>query len=944
MVTKVILLLLLVGILVGFTQSADALLAVTSIFNGDPDSNGDTFDALAYPLDITTVTIGGSTYALVASTGNTGLQIIDISDPNFPLAVTSIFDGDPDSNGDTFDALDSLFNIATVTIHGVTYALAVSYYDGLQIIDISDPNFPLAVTSVSDGNTDGNGDTFDALYRPSDITTVTIGGVTYSLVTSEDGLQIIDISDPNFPLAVTSISDGDPDSNGDTFDALSSAGDITTVTIGGVTYALVASLFEDAIQIIDISDPNFPLAVISISDGDPDSNGDTFRALDRPSDITTVTIHGVTYALVTSDNGLQIIDISDPNFPLAVISIFDGNTDSNGFRFDALSGASDITTVTIHGVTYALATAASEDAIQIIDISDPNFPLAVTSIFDGDTDSNGDTFDALDYSSDITTVTIGGSTYALIASAFDDGIQIIDISTFSALQLTRVITDNMSGTQMHIPGNYNVKLDLTSLMRNAGSPTIPELDITTDDVIIAFAVDTDVIGLSPANENIEIKASTKTPTGFSSIEKMIELGDPDVNITFSDPVRITLFDQAGFTPFYINAANETFVIANACNDVSSFVNTSQMLGGTGECYAYLAGDLIVWTTHFTTFGSGTLSSTTESNGGGDNLWMTKPTFGLSHHTYKQIVDDGFRFNNNTFQITHNWHTPFPAQNVTLGEQNSFSAKVDAPKTLMIQEFLFGIPEVGMAHKAELGIEVWYNFTGGITHTKILQKTNVVDPDTLFATNEKVKCQESDTTERCYMTLISIKFLEPLKDDIMAIKAIDFERRSQVTFLNEGFNIDGKSLNPMLENNISGTEKNEGLILVTQTAKYSNIWTAEDGREFERNSYGTFLHINHSFERNQDPGEPKTRLHSEFGLIQQGEVERAQATLLEMCPRCNDVSYDKIDNIFQITPSDRNNDISLQEWIVYEGIRAEYVLDSMLKETYPNNPYYKYFRN
>jgi len=263
---------------------------------------------------------------------------------------------------------------------------------------------------------------------------------------------------------------------------------------------------------------------------------------------------------------------------------------------------------------------------------------------------------------------------------------------------------------------------------------------------------------------------------------------------------------------------------------------------------------------------------------------------------------------------------------------------------MVQEFLFGISDVGKANQAKLGIEVWYDIDGNITETKIIQKTKVIDPDSLVVISSKEKCQESDNDKRCYQTLISVKFLEPLKDDIMAIKAIDFKKRTQTTFLNDGFVIDSKSLNPMLERYIPGPAKYEGLILVTQTAKYSNIWIAEDGREFEKNSYDTFTQINESYKRNQDTGEPKTRAHSEFVLIKESAVKRAQVTLAEICPKCIDEPYDKINNIIQFIPNpiSRGEDLVLQALMVYEAIRAEHTLDDIINERYPNNAFYKNF--
>ena len=46
---------------------------------------------------------------------------------------------------------------------------------------------------------------------------------------------------------------------------------------------------------------------------------------------------------------------------------------------------------------------------------------------------------------------------------------------------------------------------------------------------------------------------------------------------------------------------------------------------------------------------------------------------------------------------------------------------------------------------------------------------------------------------------------------MAIKAMDFNLRDQTTYLNDGFDISGDSLNPMNTMMIPSTVKYEGLI-------------------------------------------------------------------------------------------------------------------------------------
>jgi hypothetical protein len=279
----------------------------------------------------------------------------------------------------------------------------------------------------------------------------------------------------------------------------------------------------------------------------------------------------------------------------------------------------------------------------------------------------------------------------------------------------------------------------------------------------------------------------------------------------------------------------------------------------------------------------------EDNDGGFNAWDTRPTFGVSHETREDIiVDNGFRFNGESFAVVDNHHTPFDEQIIELGAVNSFAATVYADKDLKVQEFLFGIPEVGMGHLAEMRVEVWFDYTGEIQDVIVNQDSEIIDRASLIVTHQKSKCQVTDIEENCDTTFMSAVFLEPLKENVMAIKAMDFKLRDQTTYLNDGFDVSGDSLNPMNTMMIPSTVKYEGLIEVTQTEKYSPYWSTDDGRVFEMNSFGSFKQINHSFDRFQDSGDPLTRHHSDFASIIQLEAERA--TLLfdssELSRDCN----------------------------------------------------------
>ncbi len=378
--------------------------------------NQDSFDALDGASDIEVTTISGSTYALVASRGDDAVQIIDITDPSNPVPESAIYDGPG-----RFDALDGAGDIEIAPILGRTYALVASTVDSsVQVIDITDPDIPLPTVAIFDGQDD-----FDALEGASDIEIIQISGRTYALVASleDDAVQIIDLTDPSDPLEIANVFDGQG-----RFDALYRATDIGLTTASGQIYALIASMGDDAIQIIDITDPSDPLPVTAVFDGQGN-----FDALDGASGLEITLIQGRTYALVasSSDDAVQIIDITDPAHPLPVASVFDGLG-----GFDALDGASDIEVTAISGKIYALVASLEDDAVQIIDITDPASPLPVVALFDGQSD-----FDALDGASDIEITAISGSTYALVASLEDDAVQIIDITDPANPQLAADIFD-----------------------------------------------------------------------------------------------------------------------------------------------------------------------------------------------------------------------------------------------------------------------------------------------------------------------------------------------------------------------------------------------------------------------------------------------------------------------------------------------------------------------
>ena len=313
---------------------------------------------LAGAWDVATFTSGGGTYAAVTAYFGDGVQILDVTDPSDITATDSI--GDTETR-----ELSGAFGIATFTSGSRTYAAVTALWDddGVQILDVTDPYDIAAAGSIGDTRT-------LELSGASDVATFTSGGRTYAAVAAywDDGVQILDITDPSAVTAAGSI--------GDTAALeLDGAHDIATFTSGGRAYAAVAAYWDDGVQILDVTDPSAITAAGSITD-------DAALELDGAEGITVFESGGRTYAAVASvvDDGVQMLDITDPSDITAVGSI----TDDAALE---LLGASGIATFTSGGDTYAAVTAHFDSGVQILRLTGGGAILTVSGQFVGEPDN-----------------------------------------------------------------------------------------------------------------------------------------------------------------------------------------------------------------------------------------------------------------------------------------------------------------------------------------------------------------------------------------------------------------------------------------------------------------------------------------------------------------------------------------------------------------------------
>ena len=144
--------------------------------------------------------------------------------------------------------------ITTVIVLGLSLTPAfVSGYAFAQTVDII---MLIAEDSITDGGTLALNGAHNG-HRHLRVRQQYLRGSHLSL---DDGLQILDITDPEDIIAKASITDDDTL-------ALDGARDIAIYESGINTYAAVASYIDDGLQILDITDPENIIAKASITDG-----------------------------------------------------------------------------------------------------------------------------------------------------------------------------------------------------------------------------------------------------------------------------------------------------------------------------------------------------------------------------------------------------------------------------------------------------------------------------------------------------------------------------------------------------------------------------------------------------------------------------------------------------------------------------------------------------
>ncbi|MGD2206516.1 MAG: hypothetical protein PVH17_07030, partial [Anaerolineae bacterium] len=233
-----------------------------------------------------------------------GLSIIDVSDPANPSEL----------GHHSFYTPDRPSLVTSLVVSG-SVAYAADYSQGLQLLDVSNPTQPAEIGTLGRM---GYGD---------DV--VTTGDYAY-VAAGPYGLQVVDVSSPDNPQELGSL--GTPNAQ-----CVDTAGD----------YAVVGTCA--GLYVVDVSNPNSP------------SLGSVFNPEGRMGCIQDVVVsEGIAY--VVDELGLWLVDLSNP---LAPTEMF----------FMDFQGEARHCTWGVDVAGHTAYVAQEDEGLHIVDVSDPYSPF-----------------------------------------------------------------------------------------------------------------------------------------------------------------------------------------------------------------------------------------------------------------------------------------------------------------------------------------------------------------------------------------------------------------------------------------------------------------------------------------------------------------------------------------------------------------------------------------
>jgi hypothetical protein len=180
------------------------------------------------------------------------------------------------------------------------------------------------------------------------------------------------------------------------------------------------------------------------------------------------------------------------------------------------------------------------------------------------------------------------------------------------------ITSGQSQVDLLINGTGSVYLDLSLLTVTNGTVTLPELNLVRNNSGTLYNVHIPSGTVLTASDGWDSRllfpeeAIGSFSISSGSVNLVVDVG-AGVELNFSTPVKVTLPGQAGMLSAWTRNSVLT-PITTVCDSASNPTNINTV--SPRECAVSVGSDLVIWTTHFTSFGSYTPSPAPSSGGSG----------------------------------------------------------------------------------------------------------------------------------------------------------------------------------------------------------------------------------------------------------------------------------------------------------------------------------------
>jgi len=337
---------------------------------------------------------------------------------------------------------------------------------------------------------------------------ISVSGSIVYIADGNDGLEIINITDPTNPIQIGQFDDG---------------GYARDVFISG-SLAFVAD-DTDGLEIINITDPTNPTEIGNFFDG---------------GEANKVVVTGSIAYLADGTDGLEIVNVTNPSSPTQIGQFFDGG-EAKGVR--------------VSGIIAYLADGS--DGIEIINITDPTNPTQMDQFDDG-----GEANDVF------------LQTYLYVADG-TDGLEIIDVSSPTNIQEINDFNTSGDAQAITVSGIYAYLADKNGGIKifNIQNPlTLSHIGTLHDG---GWATDIQKLGTSvyvaDGTDGLEIINASNPVGQFNIMRDMSATMDQiwNVSVYITDYLTPLVPTLAGFLYavnstnavyfFYMQWANETFI-------------------------------------------------------------------------------------------------------------------------------------------------------------------------------------------------------------------------------------------------------------------------------------------------------------------------------------------------------------------------------------------------